>query len=293
MNNSFSAFSSKISLPLIMSILGLALVIVGMLNNQNNMYLIATSLFTVAGLIMLFFSIGSNIGKLSILIGGVLGILGLATFIYIGSDILSIDSARKYDERMDELVKQNLTDIKTSQITFKEANGTYAKDWNKLKDFIQNGKIKIAVKNGGVPNRRLTPEERAIIYGAADKRALDYNMTEAEAIILASSANPPADLREFVRDTILTSFFESSFGSKPYLDRREKMGFPDFNVDSIFYVPNTGVQFSLKVTDSIDYQGIKVQGLYVEGERQLKSTKKTVMYSFGSTSSPALSSNWD
>lgn len=293
MNNSFSAFSSKISLPLIMSILGLALVIVGMLNNQNNMYLIATSLFTVAGLIMLFFSIGSNIGKLSIVIGGVLGILGLVTFIYIGSDIWSIDSARKYDERMDELVKQNLTDIKTSQIAFKEANGTYAKDWNKLKDFIQNGKIKIAVKNGGVPNRRLTTEERAIIYGAADKRALDYNMTEAEAIILASSANPPADLREFVRDTILASFYESSFGSKPYLDRRTKMGFPDFNVDSLFYVPNTGIQFSLTVTDSIDYQGIKVQGLYVQGERQLKATKKTVMYSFGSTSSPALSSNWD
>ncbi len=293
MNNSFSAFSSKISLPLIMSLLGLALVIFGMLNGQNKMYLTATALFTVAGLIMLFFSIGSNIGKLSIVIGGVLGILGLVTFMYIGNDIWSIDSARKYDERMDELVKQNLTDIKTSQIAFKEANGTYAKDWNKLKDFIQNGKIKIAVKNGGVPNRRLTPEERAIIYGAADKRALDYNMTEAEAIILASSTNPPADLREFVRDTILASFFESSFGSKPYLDRRAKMGFPEFNVDSLFYVPNTGVQFSLTVTDSIDYQGIKVQGLYVQGERELKATKKTVMYSFGSTSSPALSSNWD
>lgn len=293
MNNSFSAFSSKISLPLIMSLLGLALVIFGMLNGQNNMYLTATTLFTVAGLIMLFFSIGSNIGKLSILIGGVLGILGLVTFMYIGNDIWSIDSARKYDERMDELVKQNLTDIKTSQIAFKEANGTYAKDWDKLKDFIQNGQIKIAVKNGGVPNRRLTPEERAIIYGAADKRALDYNITEEEAIILAKSANPPADLKEFVRDTILSSFYESSFGSESYLKRRTKMGFPDFNVDSIFYIPNTGVQFSLTVTDSIDYQGIKVQGLYVQGERELKATKKLMLYSFGSTSSPALSSNWD
>jgi hypothetical protein len=293
MNNNLSALFSKISLPVIITVLGLALLIVGKSTEQNNMFMIATGLLAIAGLIMLFFSIGSNIGKIAIVLGGILGIAGFYTFFYIGSDIISIDNARKYDERMDELVKQNLMDIKTSQIAFKEVNGSYAKDWASLREFIVNGKIKIAVKNGGVPNRRLTPEERAMIYGAGDKRALDYNMTEAEAIFLAKSSNPPADLVGFVRDTMLTSFYESAFASSGYLSRRTKMGFPEFNADSIFYVPNTGVQFKLVVTDSVEFQGTKVQALEVSGERMMKSTGKTVVYLFGSTSSPALSSNWD
>jgi hypothetical protein len=293
MNNNFSALTSKVSLPAIITVLGLALVIIGKSSGQNNMFMISTGFLTLAGLVMLFFSIGSNIGKAAIIIGGALGIAGFYTFFYIGNDIISIDNARKFDERMDELVKQNLTDIKTSQIAFREVNGSYARDWASLKDFIVNGKIKIAVKNGGVPNRRLTPEERAIIYGAADKRALDYNMTEAEAIILAKLPTPPADLVGFVRDTMLTSFFDSSFGASAYLSRRNKMGFPEFNVDSIFYVPNTGIQFMITVTDSVEFQGTKVQALLVSGERKLKSTGKTRVYSFGSTSSPALSSNWD
>jgi hypothetical protein len=293
MNNSFSASSKKTSLPIIITLLGIALVIVGLTSKQNNMYLIATGLLALSGLVMLYYSIGSNIGKISVVLGGVLGVVGLATFIFIGNDIISIDNARKYDERMDVLVKQNLADIKTSQIAFKELNGTYAKDWDSLKDFIVNGKIKLAVKNGGVPNRRLTPEERAIVYGAGDKRALDYNMTEAEAIRLAKSSNPPADLAGFVRDTMLTSFYESSFGAESYVSRRLKMGFPEFNVDSIFYVPNTGKQFTLVVTDSVEYQGVKIQTLQVSGERTMRSTKKTVVYTIGSTSSPALSSSWD
>jgi hypothetical protein len=71
------------------------------------------------------------------------------------------------------------------------------------------------------------------------------------------------------------------------------MGFPAFNVDSMLVVPNSGKQFVLTVTDSVEYQGVKIQALMVSGERVLKSTKKTVVYSIGSTSSPALSSSWD
>jgi len=293
MNNSFSTSLKKISLPLIIALTGIGLLIAGFQSGQSNMYLIATLLFTVAGLVAMFFSVSNNIGKLSIVIGSVLGTVGVVIYYQITNDIITIEQSRTYDIKMDELVKQNLTDIKTAQITYKEANQSYAKDWNTLKDFIVNGKIKIAVKNGGVPNRRLTTQERAIIYGAGDKRALDYNMTEVEALALSKTSNPPADLREFVRDTMSSSFYESSFGSTSSISRRAKMGFPEFNVDSIFYVPNSGVQFKIAVTDSVEYQGIKVQALYVEGELTMKSGGKKVLYSFGSISSPALSSSWD
>ena len=58
-----------------------------------------------------------------------------------------IDSLeQEMDVKMDELIKQNLTDVKTAQIAYKEVNGAYAKDFDALKDFIVNGKIKFVVK---------------------------------------------------------------------------------------------------------------------------------------------------
>lgn len=293
MNNNLSALLKKYSLPLIVVVLGMALLIIGQSTGQQSTFMMASFFLVISGLVMLYFSSGSNIAKIASILGIILGIGGAIIYGNLSNDIITIDNARKFDKELDELIKQNLNDIKTSQIAYKEIHGSYAKDFDILKDFIVNGKIKIAIKNGGVPNRKLTAEERAIIYGPKDQRALDYNMTEQEAIVLARSSNPPADLKGFVRDTIMSSFFESSFGSKPYIQRRAKMGFPDFVVDSIFYIPTTGIKFTMTVTDSIDYQGIKVQGLYVEGTRKMRSKNEDVTYSFGSTSSPALSTNWD
>jgi hypothetical protein len=293
MNNNLSTTFKKFSLPVIIIALGLVMLIIGNSLNQPPKFMMASLFLSIAGLVMLFFSAGSNIAKIASILGIVLGAAGLFIYYDLSNDIITIDNARKFDKETDELVKQNLTDIKTSQIAYKEEYGTYAKSLEDLKKFITDGKIKVAIKNGGVPNRRLTPEERAIVYGEKDQRALDYNMTEMEAIALSKSSTPPADLEGFVRDTMLTSFYESSFGAEAYVQRRAKMGFPDFHVDSIFYVPSTGNKFKMVVTDSIEYQGVKVQGLMVEGKRQMKSKKEEVIYSFGSTSSPALSSNWD
>ena len=293
MNNKLSATLKKFSLPIIIIVFGLTLLIVGQSTGQPPRFMMAALFLSLAGLVMLYFSAGSNIAKIASGLGIVLGAVGLYIYFDISNDVISINNARKFDREMEELIKQNLSDIKTSQVAYRDVHGSYARDFEELRKFITEGKIKIAVKNGGVPNRRLTTDERALIYGPKDQRALDYNMTEEEAVILSKSANPPADLRGFVRDTMLTSFFESSFGSEPYILRRNKMGFPEFVVDSIFYIPNSGNRFKMTVTDSIEYQGIKVQGLLVEGVRKMKSRNEEVTFSFGSNSSPALSNNWD
>jgi hypothetical protein len=293
MNNSLSALLKKYSLPSIIVVLGLALLIIGQSTGQQSAFMMASFFLVISGVVMLYFSSGSNLVKIASILGIILGVGGAIIYFNISKEIITIDNARKFDKEIEELIKQNLTDIKTSQIAYKEIHGTYARDFETLKDFILNGKIKIAIKKGSVPNRKLTPDERAIIYGPKDQRALDYNMTEREAIILAKSSNPPADLKGFVRDTILSSFYESSFGSKPYLQRRAKMGFPEFVVDSIFYIPSTGTKFTMTITDSLDYQGVKTQGLYVEGKWKMRSKNEYVTYSFGSTTSPALSTSWD
>lgn len=293
MNNNLSVTFKKFSLPVIIMALGLAMLALGSSLSQPPRFMMASLFLTIAGLVMLFFSAGSNITKFASIVGIVLGAAGLFIYYDLSNDILTIDSNRKMDKEIDELVKQNLNDIKTSQIAYKDVNGTYARSFDALKSFITDGKIKVAIKNGGVPNRRLTPEERALIYGAKDQRALDYNMTEQEAIALAKSSFPPSDLKGFVRDTMLSSFYESSFGGESYQQRRLKMGFPTFHVDSIFYVPSTRTKFNMIIADSVEFQGMKVQTLFVEGKRKMKSKNEEITYSFGSTNSPALSSNWD
>jgi hypothetical protein len=293
MNNNLSATLKKLSLPILITLFGVTLIIFAQTSDQPPKFGISAILITVSGLVMLYFSLGSNIAKIATALAVVLGIAGSYVYYTVTSDVINIDLARQLDKEMDELIKQNLTDIKTAQVSYKEIHGSYAKDFDVLKNFISEGKIKIAVKNGGVPNRRLTPEERSIIYGAGDQRALDYNMTEDEAIILSKSSNPPAELKGFVRDTILSSFFESSFGAPAYKQRRVKMGFPEFKVDSIFYIPASGKRFKMTITDSVEYQGVKVQALLVEGTRKMKSLNTKTTYSFGSASSPALSTSWD
>jgi len=91
-------------------------------------------------------------------------------------------------------------------------------------------------KLGTQPERKITPEERNLIYG--DKRPIDNLMTEEEAYILSKSANPPADVAGFVRDTNYIPVMEALFNSKRYIKERRKLGGEfDFDIDSLQYVP--------------------------------------------------------
>jgi Ca2+/Na+ antiporter len=293
MNNELTTKLKKITLPAILILSAIFIIIVGKNTNQDSMFTMAGLFLMLAGLVALFFLLSNRIAKLALIIGGVMGIAGLFIYLNIFNEVKTTKDNRAMDVKMDELIKQNLTDVKTAQIAYKEVNGAYAKDFDALKDFIVNGKIKFVVKTGGVPNRRLQPEERAILYGAGDRRALDYNMTEIEALKLAKSSNSPSDLKNFVRDTLSKSFYDETFASKNYLSRRKKMGFPDFNVDSLFYVPNTGRKFEMTVKDSVEYQGAKIQAIVVETFKVSIDTGDTLRYKFGDLASPALTSDWD
>jgi hypothetical protein len=294
MNNEFSSAFKKISMPALVISVAIAFLIIGLRENQSSFFKITGVFLLLAGIIALFLSVSSKIAKIAVVIGGVLGIASVFIYSVLFLDIYRTFDNRNTDEEIDELIKQNLNDIKTTQIAFKEVNGRYASDFDELKEFIINGKVKFVSKMGGVPARRITPEERAIIYGPGDRRPLDYNMTEEEALKLSKSANPPSDLSGFVRDTILKSFYNENFGTENYIKRRSKMGFPDFNVDSIFVIPRSGNAFTMEIKDSVEFQSTIIQGIEVKGERKLLSFRdSTAVYSFGSLISPALSTNWD
>lgn len=291
--NSLSVLFKKYSIPVILLVIGLALIILGVSNNQGSDWMMASSLLAISGVLSIIYVSGIIPGKISLFIGIPVALVAVYVLYQMGSEVVAEENKKIKKEEITNLMKQNLNDIKAAQIAYRDKYGKYASDWNKLIHFIKSGTIKEVVKEGGVPNRRLTPEERAIIYGPKDNRALDYNMTELEAYALAKSETPPADLTGFVRDTVEVSYFERTFKNTSYVDRRKRMGFPEFNADSLVYIPTTSDVYSLKTMDSLEYQGSKVPVIEVMGIHPVEYKGKRDTLMFGSLTSPNLSANWD
>lgn len=291
--NSLSVLFKKYSIPVILLVIGLALIILGVSNNQGSDWMMASSLLAISGVLSIIYVSGIIPGKISLFIGIPVALVAVYVLYQMGSEVVAEENKKIKKEEITNLMKQNLNDIKAAQIAYRDKYGKYASDWNKLIHFIKSGTIKEVVKEGGVPNRRLTPEERAIIYGPKDNRALDYNMTELEAYALAKSETPPADLTGFVRDTVEVSYFERTFKNTSYVDRRKRMGFPEFNADSLVYIPTTSDMYSLKTMDSLEYQGSKVPVIEVMGIHPVEYKGKRDTLMFGSLTSPNLSANWD
>lgn len=291
--NSLSVLFKKYSIPVILLVIGLALIILGVSNNQGSDWMMASSLLAISGVLSIIYVSGIIPGKISLFIGIPVALVAVYVLYQMGSEVVAEENKKIKKEEITNLMKQNLNDIKAAQIAYRDKYGKYASDWNKLIHFIKSGTIQEVVKEGGVPNRRLTPEERAIIYGPKDNRALDYNMTELEAYALAKSETPPADLTNFVRDTVEVSYFERTFKNNSYVERRIRMGFPEFNADSLVYIPTTSDMYSLKTMDSLEYQGSKVPVIEVMGIHPVEYKGKRDTLMFGSLTSPNLSANWD
>jgi hypothetical protein len=291
--NALSVLFRRYSIPVILLVVGIALIVFGVQSNQSKDWMLASGLLALSGVLSLIYISGVIPSKIGLLIGIPVGLIAVYVLYQMGSDVVAEENHRIKYEAVKDQMKQNLNDIKTAQLAYKDKYGKYAGDWAELVKFINTGTVKEVIKEGGVPNRRLTPEERAIIYGPKDNRALDYNMTEVEAWILSKSENGPAELKGFVRDTIEVSFFERTFLNKSYVDRRVRMGFPKFNADSLVYIPTTSTFFNLQVLDSFDYQGAKIPVIQVMGIHPMEYKGKRDTLMFGSLNSPNLSSNWD
>ncbi len=73
-----------------------------------------------------------------------LGSLGLAY--YLGSNIKSTIDERELIAAREDAVIEKLMLIREAQILYQEVNGNYTSDWDKLIDFIQNGRVPIVEK---------------------------------------------------------------------------------------------------------------------------------------------------
>jgi hypothetical protein len=194
-----------------------------------------------------------------------------------------------------ELSRQNLTDVITAQKAYFKQYKKYAGDWETIIHFIETDSIDEIVREGNLPARSITPEERNFIY--RDNRAIDNNMNEFEAYKLSKSKICPADLKDFKIDTIKVSFIESHFTkNRNYIKERLDNKFGEFNPKALRYIPYTNkMEWTIK-TKKISVGTDSISTLRVEGFipfSKFEGDKSKELFYFGNLEINDLSGSWE
>lgn len=252
MTNNLSLLLKKYSVPALFIIMAIGMIYINISSPQNSTFIMATVMMLVAGVLTLLYSSGKISAKVLTILGVVAFAGALGTLFFSASSVGATVVHRKQYALTTGKAQLNLSDIRTAQKAYMEKNGVYASTWDELIDFINNGKVPQVDMEGTVPGRRITIEERAILYG--DNRAIDVNMTEQEALKLSLTANPPEDLKNFRRDTIQVSFLQSKFQTSSYKEARELAGYGPFSADSLPYIPGTKKKWNMKTIKKLKIQ---------------------------------------
>ncbi len=303
MKGNVSVLVNKFAIPVVLLVLGLFMLIMGVKNGQGAMFMLASFMMLLAGVLSILYSTGKLKGGMSYGIGGITGIAALATLFFA---FRSCKNTQIHDENYaycKSLAIQNLMDVREIQKIYKEQNGKYASNWDELESFLENGTVIYVKSTGTVPARSVTPEERDYLaqFGLYQRgQAIDYNMTEKDAYFLSKSANPAADLRGFERDTQNVSLLRTRFTeNRAYGETREMSGFPKFSVDSLKFIPYTKAKetWSLETMDSVKFGDaiiptIKVSGYIPFSEIEGKDDNKEEIY-FGNLLTNSLAGSWE
>lgn len=298
MTGQFSVLFKKYSVPIILLILALAMLIVGIKDQQGSTFMISSVMMFAASGISLLYSSGKFKPFLATIIGAVAGLIALFLFYQSYDSVVSTDTYNKNYNKCKLLAQQNLEDIRYVQKAYAEQNGVYISDWNSFTEFIRNGKVPFVDAQGVVPNRKITPEENNFLYPG--NPPIDNNMTETEAFRLSKWIEGPnwqVDFANFKRDTIMVSLYDTKFKSRSYRENREKLGFYEFNPDSLPIIPFTKKEWKLETLDSIQVGDAKAPAMRVSGlipfaEIQGKNDDTEEMY-FGSLTTPDLDGSWE
>ncbi len=280
-------------MPALFLLLAIGMFYINTQTPQDTTFIVATIMMLLAGVLTLLYSSGRISSKLLTILGiaafvGAAGTLYFSTVSVMETNKHIADYKLTYGKSI-----MNLSDIRTAQKAYMEEKGYYAQTWEELVDFIKTGKVPSVETEGSVPNRKITEAERAILYG--DNRAIDVNMTEKEAVLLSLSANPPADLVGFRRDTVMVSFLQTKFKTKSYTEARKVAGFGAFSADSLPYIPGTTRKWKMETKKKVkigeqEYPVIKVSGRLAKAE--IEGTDPEDI-SFGSLSTNDTGGSWE
>lgn len=293
MTNNFSVIFKKYSIPALLLLIGFSLLIFGFIKDQGLAFQLSSVLMLLAGVISLLFSSGKMKKFLLMVIGVLAGFIGIALLLMSWNEVSSEMDYQEKVNTSESMAKQNLEDVIFIQKAYQAQYGEYASSWDKVIDYVKNGKIDFIVSEGSVPNRKFDAAERAYLYH--DNRPIDNNMTEDEAYRLSKWKTGPnwkKDFSMFKRDTLKVSLLNSKFKSDSYEKARALVNIGNFNADSLRYIPFTKgkrewllLTKTLTLPDSTKAPAIKVIGT-------LPFTNKEMM--FGSLIKPnELGGSWE
>ena len=299
MTNNLSVILKKYSIPALLFILGLVMLIIGLTQGQNSMFILASVLMFGAGALSVMFSSGNLKPKLVMIFGVAAGIAGVLALVL---SYVSVNTTQKYQEDYQScksLSIQNLQDIRYIQKAYAEKTGQYLTTWDEFVEFTKNGTVPFLESVGSVPARKIKTEENNYLYKG--NPPVDNDMTEDEAYRLSKWAENPysGDFANFVRDTVQRSLMSVKFGTKSYASNREKSGFYVFSADSLPYIPYTNgkTMWSIETKDSVaigdqSFPTILIQGMIPFTKIEGKSNGEEKMF-FGSISLNELSGSWE
>ncbi len=196
--------------PLLLILVGGALLIIGGMQGQNSWVLLGAGLAMLAGIVSLLLQMGIVNRRMGMVLGLVFAVIavGLAYRNY-----RSVAEVIEFNERKlksDRLVIQGLKDIRTAQIGYKQATGSFTGNLGVLQDFVKNGKIPMVKAIGQIPD----------------------TLTEQQAL----------ELKLIVRDTILAPALDSLFLSPR---AQEGRAYP-FDVNNFTNSPVSNKPFLLR-----------------------------------------------
>jgi hypothetical protein len=259
---------------------------------QSQLFLYGSLLLILGSVIWFLFLLGIIKSLVGYIVMGVLAIASAVVLYYDYAVVAEeVDFNNRYSERETE-IRTRILDIKAAEVAYRDVNGIYTNSFEDLANFVKNGEKMDYIKNGSIPERQITIEERAIIYG--DDRPIDFLMNEKEATFLARLNGDMLDGEKFERDTIFVSVLDAIFHSKRYNTSREKLGgLITFHPDSMQFVPFSG-NFAELDTGSVPKGDIIVPTLRILMTHPMKHPiNGFVDYSVGALDDNHLRQSWD
>jgi hypothetical protein len=297
MNNQISVIIKRYLIASVIALAGLLMIIIGLQSNQDSLFIVAAVNLFVGGILAVLFS-GGVLNRTLVFILGAICILVTVFIGYKSYDAvqstIAHNEARKVSE---QLVRYNLTQLRDLERAYKSKHGDYAATWEEMFNFFNNEKIEIIETSGSVPQRKITLKEMKALYD--DNRAIDNNMTEREAALLAEMGNPgnSEDLAGFKRDTVKVPYREEYLSSISRIRERQSLGLGKFKVEELKYIPMTDPkeEWGLETVESFVYLNDTIPTIHVHGKEPVSKfedgERETV--GFGNLNSNSDKGTWE
>lgn len=245
----------KLALPLIFILFSVILIYIGVTDDQNAQFIIASGVIGVIGIVALINALELTSKPISLGIGAVL----IALTVWIGyMDFKSIKDPIDFNNekiRRYTHVVQRLKDLRTAQLAYKTEKGVYANSLDTLLMFVKQDSFRVVKAVGFVPDS-LT-EEKALEMGIIS------------------------------RDTFKIAVFDSIYSLRYLASREEGVS---FKYDSLKYVPFTGGTEFIVQAGTIERNNVTIPVFEIKDAKPFD--KKDTMR-VGSLTDPSTAGNWE